>query len=102
VSVAHLRWSVASVRSVVLLAAALATGVMLGLRAAATAAPGAGAQSTTTMPSDPVVSPLNDPTANAQSPFCGDEDRSEPPTPPTPRCTEYALVPNLRFIRLLG
>jgi hypothetical protein len=54
------------------------------------------------MPSDPVVSPLNDPTANAQSPFCGDEDRSEPPTPPTPRCTEYALVPNLRFIRLLG
>jgi RHS repeat-associated protein len=101
-NVGRLSCSAARARTVVVLAAVLTLGVLLGVRSGATAAPGADAQTTTTTPSQPVVSPQSDPIANAQSPFCGDQDGSELPNPPTIRCSEYTLVPNLRFMRLLG
>ena len=101
-NVGRLSCSRARARAFLVLAAALAVGVMLGVRSAATAAPDAASQATTTTTAVTPASPLSEPTANADSPFCGDHDGSEFPNPPTIRCSEYALVPNLRFMRLLG
>jgi hypothetical protein len=85
-----------------LLLMALVAGLTMGSQSSATAAENAVAQSTTTTPATSGALPLSDPIANALSPYCGDQDGSEPPVPPISRCPDYTRIPNLRFFRLLG
>lgn len=85
-----------------LLVATLVLGLALGLRSAALA--GTAADTTTTTPAGPSgpIGGADDPIGNEQSPFCGDQDGSEPPTPPLANCPDYSLVPDLHHVQVLG
>jgi YD repeat-containing protein len=73
-------------------------GVTLGVLSSASAEP---TQQTT--PKPPGGSPqASDPVGNAKSPVCGDQDGSEPPTPPLQQCGDYTLEPDLRYVVVPG